>query len=160
MNYESEARTAFAVERAIEKYGAPSTSLKQAAKKGVARLLARLDMIKPKQLKMDNFIVNTNTGPLDRVYDVLDLNVDMCGTVGCLAGWTVIEFKAEAAKEDLPTWANVSLYAQACLGLSDDESRHLFYPAGYDHKDKFKFEDAHQTVVRFWQTGVIRWGPE
>lgn len=154
--YEEEARAAFAVNRAIELYGAPCENFKDATKKGVARLLARLDMLKPSQIDMTAFISDQDGNAVVKAASVTDKLVHACNTSGCLAGWTVLEFEAQIVKTGT---LSPLLLSTHFLGLTSNEANALFYPPDWNNP-KWDYKAAKETVIRFWQTGQIKWGPD
>lgn len=79
-----------------------------------------------------------------------------CGTIACLAGWTVMLFGSVAGLKALA--GHLSVYAAQLLGLSDREEIRLFLPAtkGVAWRD-ITPADAADTVRRFATTGQVDW---
>lgn len=92
----------------------------------------------PARLAMNVILVKKLPGtPV--AYDQLYRTVPTCGTVGCLAGWT-LELSHLPVNEDDP---NKSMdLAAGLLGLESIESRRLFFVSQWPKPFRFKYIDA------------------
>lgn len=88
-------------------------------------------------------------------------NIEDCGAVACIGGWTVILFPEEAA---LFAKEHISNAAYEILGLGLVEGHDLCIPEGwYDDKDDFispyeaKPKQAAKVVRHLAETGVVDW---
>jgi len=90
------------------------------------------------------------------------LNIENCGTVACIAGWTHLLFDDDSRKEPFT-------HAKEVLGLSYDQARQLFYADNHPDKvddgwgsmqaplDDITPEAAIRTLRHLAATGEVDW---
>jgi hypothetical protein len=158
MNNDEEARNAYCLNRAVEKYG-PSGLVSRQAQIGAARLLARLDMIEPEQFNMADYLSVKGGGLV--FHSCLMSTVDekvtgdhLCGTAACLAGWTAVE---QLAFSPDYTTNFVEDAAKDFLGLNRVEAHALFTPYGFATNEGYTLKRGKAVMIHFWRTGHIAW---
>ena len=138
-------------------------------------LAETLEQVNPANFGMHRWLCTASnddarTNSVDLLRQVFDLTLDGaaptpaiimraaqdCGTIACLAGWTVMLFGSVAGLQALA--GHLSIYAAHLLELSDQEEIRLFLPAtgGVAWRD-IAPADAADTVRRFATTGQVDW---
>lgn len=152
--YDTLTREAFCMERAIEQHGVPHQDLTDKQRKAIARLIARLDMIKPGQFDMSSWMaLPIGGGEIHHITFTSSVPVEPeCKTAACLAGWTIVEMKQFGSVRELD--GEIREEASEFLDLSYDDAEELFLPGNISARTH---EEAKQVIVRFWKTGEIVW---
>lgn len=103
--------------------------MKSETKTALLELADQLDKVEPSRFDMDA-ILRWGSGVSVHLEQLFSMTTDLCGAVGCIAGWALLMGRgngklAALNKLDLDR----DQIAQMLLGLDGYEARDLFYPS-------------------------------
>ena len=111
------------------------------------------------QVPADNFDMSNWLSKQDEDHDRIFKPVQeefACGTVACIAGWTVAGSALFAGKQFSSSY--VPQLARELLGLTEDEARKLFVPNWSKYNwYQITNNDAAIVLRSFAKTGIVDW---